>query len=47
MADIDGAKLRWGDAASNAIIGTPRPGTFTGGFDGTVDPSDFGNNFRF
>ena len=46
MADIDGAKLRWGDAASNAIIGTPRQGTFKP-FDGTVDPSDFSETFRF
>ena len=46
MADIEGAKLRWGDAASNAMIGRLRPGTFSP-FDGTIDPSDFGENFRF
>ena len=28
MADIDGAKLRWGDPNSSAMIGTPRQGTF-------------------
>jgi hypothetical protein len=33
LAEIEGAKLRWGDADSSAIIGTVRPGTFTGGFD--------------
>lgn len=35
MADIDGAKLRWGDPNSSAMIGTPRQGTFA-----PVDPDN-------
>lgn len=31
---IEGAKLRWGDASSDSIIGTPRPGTIN-----PIDPT--------
>lgn len=40
MADIDGAKLRWGDPNSSAIIGTPRAGTLTPFDPDNISPPD-------
>lgn len=40
MADIDGAKLRWGDPNASAIIGTPRAGTFTPFDPDNISPPD-------
>jgi hypothetical protein len=40
MADIDGAKLRWGDPNASAIIGTPRAGTLTPFDPDNISPPD-------
>ena len=40
MADIDGAKLRWGDPNASAMIGTPRPGTFVPFDPDNISPPD-------